>query len=224
MENLSTKKTTRLRMLIALALLSAIAFASTALLRIPIVMFLKYDPKDIVIAIAGFIYGPLPALAMTVVVSLIECFTVSDTGFWGLLMNIIATASLVLPASIIYKKHRTIGGAVIGLTLGSVLAVVMMLLWNLLVTPIYLGYPRSAVVALLLPVFLPFNLLKCSLNSILTVLLYKPISATLRASHLLDKKGDDSAPKCGKAIIPAVAGVLLVLVITATVLYSILFK
>lgn len=52
-----------------------------------------------------------------------------------------------------------------------------------MVTPLYMGYPREAVVKLLLPAFLPFNLLKGGLNaSIITFLLYKPIVTALRKS------------------------------------------
>lgn len=223
MESNNHSQRNHLRTLIALALLAAIAFVSTALLRIPVVSFLKYEPKDIVIAIAGFIFGPLPALGMTVVVALIECFTISDTGLWGLLMNVIASASFVLPAAILYKKRRTIGGAVTGLVFGGILAVVMMLLWNLLVTPIYLGYPRSAVADMLLPVFLPFNLLKCSINALLTILLYKPVSRALQASHLVEKSGGTSPGK-KRNMIPAITGILLAIVIAATIIFSLLSK
>ena len=58
----------------------------------------------------------------------------------------------------------------------------VMLLWNYLVTPLYMGYPREAVVELLLPAFLPFNLLKGGLNASITFLLYKPIVTALRKS------------------------------------------
>lgn len=51
-----------------------------------------------------------------------------------------------------------------------------------MVTPLYMGYPREAVVELLLPAFLPFNLLKGGLNASITFLLYKPIVTALRKS------------------------------------------
>ena len=40
--------------LVTLAMLSAIAYLVMFMFRIPIVLFLKYDPKDTIIAIAGF--------------------------------------------------------------------------------------------------------------------------------------------------------------------------
>lgn len=64
--------------------------------------------------------------------------------------------------------------------------VVVMLFWNYLITPIYMGYPREAVVELLIPVFLPFNLMKGGLNAALTMILYKSIVIALRRAHLIE--------------------------------------
>ena len=44
---------------------------------------------------------------------------------------------------------------------------------------------RTDVAAMLVPVFLPFNLLKGCLNATITVLLYKPVVQGLRHAHLL---------------------------------------
>ena len=43
-----------------------------------------------------------------------------------------------------------------------------------------MGYPREAVAELMLPAFLPFNLLKAGLNAGFTFLLYKPVTTALR--------------------------------------------
>lgn len=61
----------------------------------------------------------------------------------------------------------------------------VMVLWNYLITPIYMGYPREAVAKLLLPAFIPFNLLKGGINTALTLLIYKPLVTTLRRSNLI---------------------------------------
>lgn len=62
---------------------------------------------------------------------------------------------------------------------------VLMLLWNYLITPLYMHTARADVAAMLVPVFLPFNLLKGCLNATITVLLYKPVVQGLRHAHLL---------------------------------------
>ena len=63
---------------------------------------------------------------------------------------------------------------------------VAMLLWNYIITPFYMGVPRETVAGMLLPVFLPFNLVKGGLNAALTLLLYKPIVSALRSAHLAE--------------------------------------
>lgn len=180
---------------ITLAMLSAAAFVVMALIKIPVVLFLKYEPKDIIIAIGGFIYGPLSALIISAVVSFAEMLTVSDTGPIGLLMNLLSTASFACTAAYIYKKHRTLKGAVTGLITGSLVMVAMMLLWNYLITPLYMGTPREVVAKMLIPVFLPFNLLKAALNTALTLLIYKPLRVALKKAHLLDPEYEKPASK-----------------------------
>lgn len=47
----------RTKKLTTLAMLCALSYIAVAVFRIPVVLFLKYDPKDVIIAIGGFIYG-----------------------------------------------------------------------------------------------------------------------------------------------------------------------
>lgn len=174
--NSKTKKLT------TVAMLCAIAYVVMVVGRIPVVLFLKYDPKDVIITLGGLIWGPLTSFSVSVIVSVIEMLSVSETGILGCIMNIISTCSFACTASFIYKKKRTLLGATIGLLAGSIAMVIVMLLWNYLITPLYMGYPREAVVKLLLPAFLPFNLLKAGLNASFTFLLYKPVISALRKS------------------------------------------
>lgn len=162
------------------AMLCAIAYVVVVVGRIPVVLFLKYDPKDIVITLGGLIWGPLSSCIVAVIVALIEMVTISDNGIIGCIMNILSSCSFACTAAFIYKKKRTLAGAVMGLLAGSLAMAAVMLLWNYLITPIYMGYPREAVAKLLLPAFLPFNLLKAGLNAGFTFLLYKPITTALR--------------------------------------------
>ena len=179
----------KIRMIAMLAMLSAFAYAgmyfSRALPPVTPMPPLKYDPKDIFIIIGGFLYGPLAAIPMSVLVSLIEMITVSTTGPIGMLMNIISTCAFAVPAAAVYKKARSLKGAVAGLIAGVVLMVCAMMLWNYIITPIYTGFPREAVVKMLIPTFLPYNLLKGSLNAALTMLIYKPLSIALRKMRML---------------------------------------
>lgn len=174
--NSKTKKIT------VIGMLCAITYIVMVFGRIPVVLFLKYDPSDVIVTLGGLIWGPMTSCIVSVIVATIEMVTVSDTGILGCIMNIVQTVSFACTASGIYRKKRTISGAVIGLFVGCVTMISVMMLWNYLITPLYMGYPREVVVDLLLPAFLPFNLLKGALNAAITFLLYKPVIAALRKS------------------------------------------
>ena len=210
---MNKKKTVDIRMIAALGVFSAIAYALTFVSRflppmIPAVPFLKYDPKDFLIAICGFMFGPLPALAVVVVVSLIEfAVNISGTGVIGLLMNILSSSAFVLPAAFIYKSRRSLPGAVIGLLVGLITMVGVMLLWNYLITPIYMEIPRDKIVSMLLPAFLPFNAVKGAINMALALLLYKPLVMALKKAHVLppsEKKSVQGGRTAGAVILAVV--------------------
>jgi riboflavin transporter FmnP len=187
------------RQLTVLAMLSALAYLVMFLTRAlpPVIAIppLKYDPKDVIIIIGGFLYGPLSVVLMSAVVSLIEMFTVSATGWIGFVMNVISTCAFGCTAAMIYRYRKTLGGAVIGLCAGVIAATAVMMLWNYVMTPIFLASPekpveiwRSEVAsAMLLQVFLPFNLVKGGINAAVTFLAYKHAVRALRLSGLLPK-------------------------------------
>ena len=75
------------------SMLCTLAYVMTAVGRIPIVLFLKYDPKDVIIAIGGLIFGPLTSFIIATVVSFTEMFTISENGILGCFMNIISSCS-----------------------------------------------------------------------------------------------------------------------------------
>ena len=127
----------------------------------------------------------LAAAMISIVVALVEMFTVSDTGPIGFLMNVLATCAFSCTAAFVYKKMHTKKGAVIGLTLGTICLTAVMILWNYLITPIYQGIPRDAIVAMLPTVFLPFNVVKGGLNMALILVLYKPVVTALRKARLV---------------------------------------
>ncbi len=178
-----------LRKMILMALFAAIAYMIVAFVRIPVVLFLKYEPKDVVITIGGFLLGPMASFIISLIVSLVEMVSISDTGPIGCLMNLLSTCSFACVAALVYKKKHSLNGAVMGLLAGSVFMIVVMLLWNWLITPLYMGATREAIEAMLLPVFLPFNALKAGLNSALILGLYKPLTTALRKTRLLPDTG-----------------------------------
>ena len=177
---------------VIIGLMCALAYILTFVGRLPIstVGFLKYDPKDVIIVIGGFIYGPLAAIVISVIVSFIEMITISDTNIIGCIMNIVSTVSFAAVASAIYQKRRTMSGAVMALVTGMLAMTSSMIVWNYFLTPIFYGMPRSEVVKMLLPIFLPFNIIKSGLNTAFTLIVYKPFVKALRRSGLLESVED----------------------------------
>ena len=88
-----------IRKMVLIAMLAAIAYMIVAYIRIPVILFLKYEPKDVVITIGGFLLGPMASFIISLVVSLVEMVTVSDTGPIGCLMNLISTCSFACTAA-----------------------------------------------------------------------------------------------------------------------------
>ena len=174
------------RYMAAVAMFAALSFVSVLIAKVipNVAGFLSYEPKDAVIVIAGLLYGPLTSVLISVIVSLIERLTISSTGPYGFLMNVISTCAFAVPASWYYQKHKTQKDAVIGLCFGVITMVVAMLLWNYIITPFYMGVSRETVAGMLMSVFLPFNLVKGGINAGLTLLLYKPVVGALRKAGL----------------------------------------
>ena len=194
----AVKKSARMdtKKLATLAMLTALAYVVMYLSKLmPSVNgFLDFDFKDVVLCIGGFIYGPIAALMMTVVVCFLEMITVSHTDIIGCIMNIVATASFVCTACAIYKRNRTMKGAIIGLASAVVVLVVVMLAWNYFLTPIYQRIPREAIVDMLPTIFLPFNAVKGGLNMTVTLLVYKPVVDALRKAKLVPESTSYAAP------------------------------
>lgn len=208
-----TKKMTTMALLCALSYIAVFVsrFLPPLFAAFP---FLKYDPKDAIIVIGGFLYGPLAAFLITLVTSLIEMMTVSGTHIIGCIMNIASTCAFACTASVIYTKFRSLKGGTAGLALGSVCNVATMLVLNYFLTPIYTGMPREAVASLLIPAIMPFNIIKSILNSALVMLIYKPVAKILRRSSMAPTR-EESMRRTNISVI--ITAILLIMVCVCAV-------
>ena len=186
--------------MVLIGMFCAVAYVVTILSKlIPINVagFLTFDLKDVIVAICGLITGPVEALVVSVISSFVEMLTISSTGPIGLLMNVLSTCAFAIPISLIYHRKKTFPNAIIGAVSGVLCMTVVMLLWNWLITPLYMGVPRETVVSMLIPTFLPFNLLKGGINAALTILLYKPLITALRKAKMISPSSSSNSPKKG---------------------------
>lgn len=198
---MNTKKqsTLQLEKVIGISIFSALAYIVALICNIipPVQGFLSLDIKDAVITIAAFIYGPISGVIIAFIAAFIEFLTFSTTAWYGLIMNFASSAVFTLTASLIYKKLRTINGAIISFVAAIIATTGVMLLLNTFVTPIYLisplvGMPEAVatdmVKSLLGKVLLPFNFAKAMLNASVAIMLYKPVLSALSKAKIIKTK------------------------------------
>ncbi len=177
-DNLSFTNTNRwgTRQLVTMALMCAIgvllSFIEFPLL--PGVAWLKYDASAMPAMVCGFAFGPGAGLAVGIVGAVIHGILLAD--FSGAIMTILVVTGFVVPASIVYHRLHTFKGAILGLVVGVIVSTIMAILGNLVITPLYLGVPLDAVISMIIPILTPFNLLKATLNAVLTIIVYKSVS------------------------------------------------
>ncbi len=164
------------KQLVTMALMCAIgvilSFVEFPLL--PGVTWLKFDASNMPAMVSGFAFGPAAGVAVGIVTAIIHGLLMAD--FTGALMNVLTVTCFVLPAALVYKKKRTYPAAIVGLVLSVIAATIGAIVGNLIVTPMWLGVPLEAVVAMIIPILIPFNLLKGCLNAVITLIVYKAIS------------------------------------------------
>jgi riboflavin transporter FmnP len=176
----------KLRRIVLVAVFGALAYALMLVIHFK-VSFLTLDLKDAVITLSGLYFGPGAALSLSLLVPLLELISVSDTGIYGFLMNFISTATLSVTASLIYRYKRSLLGAIIALLSAAAATVGVMMLFNLWVTPYYMGVPVQTVKSMIPTLLLPFNTVKSCMNVGFVLLLYKPISAVMQRMKLIEK-------------------------------------
>lgn len=183
-------KKLHIKQLSVAGLFCATAFLFVFILRIN-VSFLTFDIKGSVMAVGALLLGPMWGIMIAAVVSFLEFLTVSSTGVYGLIMNFLANAVFAFVVSFVYKYRKTLSGAVIGLVLSVASVTVVMLLANLIITPYYTGMPAKAIVEMIVPLLLPFNLIKYAINAAVVLLVYKPFSRALRRVNLISSQSDE---------------------------------
>lgn len=161
--------------------------------------FYKLDFCDVPVLIGSFALGPAAGAviaAVKIMVSLVLRGT--QTAGIGECSNWVQACSLAIPAALIYKHKKSRNSAIIGMGAGVVLMVIVACFTNSFVLlPAYakaFHMPLDALVAMgtavnphingltafVLFAVAPFNLLKGTLVSLVTVLVYKRVSILIK--------------------------------------------
>ena len=155
--------------------------------------FLEFHFDEIPAFIASFAYGPITGLLVLLIKTLIKLPLTRTLGV-GELSDLIYSAAFILPAAIVYKKHRNFKGVVVGLLFGTVLQLAVSLLSNIYVMiPFYMKVmelPEAAILGMCkaanpkitdvgwsygLLAVLPFNLIKDVAVIVITIFTYKSV-------------------------------------------------
>jgi riboflavin transporter FmnP len=161
--------------------------------------FMKMDLSEIPVIIGGFLIGPFASVLIAVLKVLIK-FVIkgTQTMFIGEVANIIGSIAYAVPASLIYQKIKTKEKAIFGLALSTIISSTIITYCNAsFIFPVYMKlfnmneatiikmcnkiFPiiDSMTKVYLLSVF-PFNIIKFTISSIITVIFYKSISKAIK--------------------------------------------
>lgn len=194
-----TKKKFGTRMLVSIAVCSAVSFILMLLdFGLPILpSFIKFDFSDLPALICAFTFGPMAGVFVELMKNVLHLFTTSTMGV-GELSNFLLGCALVVPAGMIYKKKKTRKTALIGMLLGTLCFALISVLTNYLIMfPFYtavMGIPMDVIVnmgtkvspmldselKLVLLSVMPYNFIKGLIISVLTFLLYKRLRPLLK--------------------------------------------
>lgn len=190
----------RTRKMVSISMLGAVAVI-LMLFEFPLPFlppFYKIDASELPVLIGAFAMGPLAGVAIELIKILLNLlFDGTTTVFVGEFANFLIGCAYVVPAALVYYRRKSKKRAVLGLVLGTLLCTVVGCLLNaFLLLPAYskafhmemdaliaMGTAANqAVDSLFTFVFFataPLNLLKCSIVSVITMLIYKPVRKLL---------------------------------------------
>ena len=163
--------------------------------------FLEFHFDEVPVLIAGFAYGPLSGFFVILIKTIVK-LPMTNTMTVGEIADFIYSVAFVLPAAIIYKKNRSIKGALLGLGIATVIQVlVSAFITSFLILDFYIfmiGWPKQVIINMckvanprvtslgwtfFFFVGLPFNAMKDAIVVVITFLLYK------RLHKVIDKIG-----------------------------------
>lgn len=254
MEQVSAKRSyfssARIAVIAMFSALAAILYIFNFALPFAFPSFLEFKFSDIPVLIGSFALGPVSSVIIVVSEILIKLVVKgSSTMFVGEISDLLTSCAFAVTAGIIYKKHRTFKGALVGMAVGTAVEVVVAVLINwLFLVPFYVQFLFNGNWAPLLNAMnklfpnctrenfynyylwvsvLPFNLLRCLVAVLVTLPVYKRISMLInRFNARLEPKSEEGAVKSKKINIAAISisAVVIVLLLTFAILRVLVFS
>ncbi len=196
-----------------ISLLTAISFILYAFAKFNLPMifpsFLEMQISELPAMLAGFSMGPVSGCLVIIFKCLLK-FPLSSTQFVGEATDMLLGIAYVLPASLIYKYLKSKKGAIIGIAVGTVCFTAAALIVNRYISipfyvTLYFNGNFNILIGIVKPLYkdvtqetfyryylslgvLPFNILRCTVMSLLTFVVYKRLSKVLHwEGHSLKK-------------------------------------
>ena len=201
MSNTSNKT----RKLVEIGMLGAIATVLMLFVfPIPFIAppFYELDFSEVPVLVGAFALGPMAGATIELVKILINLLiNGTATAFVGEIGNYLLGCSFIIPAALIYKKHKTKKNALIAMVIGTIVMTVFGCFLNAYVLlPTYataFGMPIDAIVGMgsainanindvmtfVIIAVAPFNIIKGIIVSVITLLIYKHISPILKGNR-----------------------------------------
>lgn len=180
-------KTRQMTRIAILAALSAILF----FIEIPVFAFYRLDFSNLPALIGGFAMGPVAGALICLIKSLTGLLH-SSTGGVGELADLLMGIALVVPAAMLYSRKKTRTSAVIGMIAGSFSLAAVGILANYYILIPFYGVTDEVLMnmapsfihvtgrwSFVLTVTLAFNIIKGAAISLVTLMIYKPLSPIL---------------------------------------------
>lgn len=201
------------RKIVIIGVFSAISFALMLIeVAVPFApSFYKIDLGDLPALIGAFAFGPMVGVLIEFIKILLNLiFQGTTTAFVGELANFIVGCSFVLPASIVYAFKKTRKNAIIATIVGTVCITICGTVFNAVyLLPAFAalyGMPLEALIGMgteinpaitdvtsfVIICVAPLNLLKGSIVSVITILIYKQLSPILKFGRIESVKKKDT--------------------------------
>lgn len=191
------------RQIAVIGLMGALSSVLMMTLKFPLPFmppFMDFDLSGLVEIIGGFLLGPAAVVFIILVKLLIKLAVMgSGSALTGEIQNFLLSCAYAVPPAVLYWRGKSKKSGEIGMVIGSVLCAAVAVVTNLyLIIPFYVslfGMTMDDIIAMCSAVnplmknpftlalfgIVPFNLIKCGISSVATVLVYKKVSKPLKS-------------------------------------------
>ncbi|MGB9867615.1 MAG: ECF transporter S component [Bacillota bacterium] len=165
------------------AVCGAIGFLLMAYAQFPIVpgySFLRFDPGEFAMLLAGATAGPKVGLMAVAVKDLLYLFLRAKSPF-GPAADFIACGTFVYTVSLLTRQRKDTAGFVVACAAGTLARTIVMIPANIVILRLQFGFGLSKVVSMIWPVIVPFNVVKSLTNALIAI----PLIAALRRTAVV---------------------------------------